>query len=77
MRSGRADTRSATHTATPCRRGFKIFCFACSFHALAVPSASLSLLMIFFLFAALTLPMERRDCRHVCALLSFPTHTHE
>ncbi|EAN98897.1 hypothetical protein Tc00.1047053510275.272 [Trypanosoma cruzi] len=45
LRPGRADTRSATHTATPSRRVF----FVCSFHALAVPSAFLSLLMIFFL----------------------------
>ncbi|EAN83323.1 hypothetical protein Tc00.1047053509281.10 [Trypanosoma cruzi] len=28
-----------------------------------------------FFFAALTLPMERRDSRHVCVLLSVPTHT--
>ncbi|ESS61614.1 hypothetical protein TCDM_10777 [Trypanosoma cruzi Dm28c] len=28
MRPGRADTRSTTHTATPCRRVFKIFFFA-------------------------------------------------
>ncbi|ESS55461.1 hypothetical protein TCDM_13066 [Trypanosoma cruzi Dm28c] len=42
-RAGR-DTRSATHTATPCRRVFLyFFCFACLFHALAVPSAFLSL----------------------------------
>ncbi|KAF5217530.1 hypothetical protein ECC02_009587 [Trypanosoma cruzi] len=35
-----------SHTLPPC---FFSFCFSCSFHALAVPSAFLSLLMIFFL----------------------------
>ncbi|ESS54992.1 hypothetical protein TCDM_13567 [Trypanosoma cruzi Dm28c] len=28
LRPGLADTRSATHTATPCRRVFLFFCFA-------------------------------------------------
>ncbi|EAN98245.1 hypothetical protein TcYC6_0017810 [Trypanosoma cruzi] len=56
-RAGRHPQRH-THTATPCRRVFKTFCFVCAFLALAVPSAFLSLLMIFFSFAALTLPME-------------------
>ncbi|ESS62720.1 hypothetical protein TCDM_09591 [Trypanosoma cruzi Dm28c] len=47
LRPGLADTRSATHTATPCRRVF-----------LFVLCAFLSPLMISFSFAALTLPME-------------------
>ncbi|KAF5214531.1 hypothetical protein ECC02_012859 [Trypanosoma cruzi] len=39
-----------SHTLPPCFFSFLL----CSFHALAVPSAFLSLLMIFFSFAALT-----------------------
>ncbi|RNC42754.1 ATPase [Trypanosoma cruzi] len=48
LRRGRADTRSATHTATPCRRVLKFFCFSCEFlapcvivEAWAVPRVSL------------------------------------
>ncbi|EAN83473.1 hypothetical protein Tc00.1047053511121.30 [Trypanosoma cruzi] len=78
-RAGRHPRRH-THTATRCRRVLKIFCFACAFHAPAflLVSASCAFLfplMSFFSFAALTLPMERRDTRHVCVLLSVPMHT--
>ncbi|ESS55816.1 hypothetical protein TCDM_12691 [Trypanosoma cruzi Dm28c] len=49
LRPGRADTRSATHTATPCRRVFLLFLLCV---CISLPSD------VFSSFAALTLPME-------------------
>nr|AAL90888.1 Tcc1j12.2 [Trypanosoma cruzi] len=77
-RAGRHPQRH-THTATPCRF-FRIF-FASRVHFTLRQSLRgrpreyfYPPLMCFF-FSALTPPMEWRDSRHVCVLLSAPPHT--
>ncbi|EAN89457.1 ATPase, putative [Trypanosoma cruzi] len=72
-RAGRHPQRHThSHTLPPC---FSFLLFVCILRAGSAVSIFLPL-MIFLFFAALTLPMERRDSRHVCVLLSSFPHKH-
>ncbi|KAF5217165.1 hypothetical protein ECC02_009998 [Trypanosoma cruzi] len=86
MRRGRDERRA--EGAVTCGRATRacgaehtflslLFCFLCGQggQTPAAPHTHSHTLPPCFFFAALTLPMERRDSRHVCVLLSVPTHT--
>ncbi|PBJ78509.1 hypothetical protein BCY84_04448 [Trypanosoma cruzi cruzi] len=76
LRSGRADTRSATHTATPCRRVFKIFLFLlCAGSPFGVGLVSISFLLICFLLLLRSLSRWSDATAVVSACFSQSPHT--
>ncbi|PBJ76479.1 hypothetical protein BCY84_08853 [Trypanosoma cruzi cruzi] len=77
---GQTPAAPHTHAATPCRSS-KEFFVLCVFISRAGISfgaglVSISFPDVSFSFAALTLPMEGRECRHVFSCFSRP-HTQE
>ncbi|ESS55934.1 hypothetical protein TCDM_12568 [Trypanosoma cruzi Dm28c] len=78
---GRADTRSAAHTATPCRRVFKIFVLRVYFMWWRTlrcrPREHFSPLLVIFLFLLRSLSRWSDATAVMSACFSQSPHTHE